>query len=180
MSIKKALTNFISSFAKSYLPDMIRKSFPQDEEFFYLLYMHPQVNPYLLYEEMELEAFTPIYQELTSKQVLYVFEANETRAGMCKLLPLTYRCSHILYIGGLAIHPDFTGKGLGIHLMNDILEHARQEGFKRLELSVASHNTRAIGLYQKSGFQQEGVLRNYTYLRSRNQYLDEVMMSCLL
>ena len=48
-----------------------------------------------------------------------------------------------------------------------------------MELSVAAINDKATHIYEKAGFQKEGVLRNYTYLKSENRYLDEVLMSYL-
>jgi putative acetyltransferase len=96
---------------------------------------------------------------------------------MFKLIPLTYRTSHIAYLGGLAVHPVFAGKGYGLAMLKEILAYAKQLGFLRVELSVASVNDKAIYLYEKAGFVKEGVLRKYTYLKSENRFLDEVMMA---
>jgi putative acetyltransferase len=99
---------------------------------------------------------------------------------MFKLAPLTHRTDHIAYLGGVAIHPDFAGKGLGDYMLREILALAKQSGLLRIELSTATINDRAIRLYEKTGFQKEGVLRRYTHLKSEGRFLDEVLMSCLL
>jgi RimJ/RimL family protein N-acetyltransferase len=158
---------------------MIRKAAVKDIEFFYYLYMHPQANPYLLYEKMELEEFKPIFNELLDKGVLYSFIKNDRPAGMFKLVPQQYRNSHIVYLGGLAIDPPQAGKGSGYEMMEAIKEYAKAEGFKRIELSVAVANEKAIRLYLKAGFQKEGVLQNFTFLKNENKFIDEVMMSYL-
>jgi RimJ/RimL family protein N-acetyltransferase len=158
---------------------MIRKATATDIDFFYYLYMHPQVNPFLLYEKMELEQFKPVFNELLGRGVLYLFIQDDVRVGMFKLVPQQYRNSHIVYLGGLAIDPLQAGKGLGLTMMGAIKEYAKAEGFKRIELSVAAINEKAISLYLKTGFQKEGVLRNFTFLKSENKFLDEVMMSYL-
>ncbi len=64
-------------------------------------------------------------------------------------------------------------------MMRAIIEYGQQLGLKRIELSVASINHRAKRMYAKVGFEEEGILRNYTYLKSENRYLDEVLMSYL-
>lgn len=156
---------------------MIRKAAPTDFDFIYNLYMHQQVNPFLLYEMMNTDLFKPIFDELLAKQVKYVFEVNRAAAGMCKLVPFTYRSSHIVYLGGLAIHPSFGGKGYGFAMMQEIIAHAKQQGFMRIELSVAAINEKAIRLYEKAGFQKEGLLRKYSYLKSEGRFLDEVLMA---
>jgi RimJ/RimL family protein N-acetyltransferase len=56
---------------------------------------------------------------------------------------------------------------------------AKQKGFLRIELSVATGNEKAIELYKKAGFLHEGVLKNYTFLKSKNQFIDEAVMAFL-
>lgn len=158
---------------------MIRAMRREDFPFIYTLYMHPATNPYLLYEVMEEASFEPIFAELLDKQIIYVYESEGVAVGMFKLLPLAHRTSHIVYLGGLAIHPDKAGAGHGKAMLQEIIELCRQKGFLRIELSTATINERAIRLYEKAGFQREGVLRNYTWLKKENRFLDEVMMSYL-
>ena len=157
---------------------MYKKANQNDFQFIYDLYMHPQVNSYLLYELMTIEEFKPIYEKLLEDGIKYVFEdENGTAIGMFKIFPWTHRSSHIAYLGGLAIHPDYTGKGFGVKMMQEIIELANQQGYKRIELSVAAENLGAIKLYKKVGFEVEGVLRKYTYLKREQRFLDELLMS---
>jgi L-phenylalanine/L-methionine N-acetyltransferase len=158
---------------------MIRKITQQDFDFIYELYMHPQVNRYLLYELMPADEFKDVFTDLLNKDIICVFEENRIAAGMFKLIPLTWRTSHIAYLGGLAIHPSYSGKGLGLTMLKEILAYAKDKGFLRIELSVAAINEKAIRLYEKAGFEKEGVLRKYSHLKKENLFLDEIMMSWL-
>ncbi|MBR7746143.1 GNAT family N-acetyltransferase [Undibacterium baiyunense] len=150
-----------------------------DFHFIYHLYMHPEINPFLLYEPMEKSAFEPIFQQLLDDKVLYVFEDNHIPIGMFKLIPLKHRTAHIAYLGGVAIDPRFAGQGFARKMFAEILALGRTRNLKRIELSVSVENARAIALYEKCGFQQEGVLRQYTHLQSENRYLDEALMAYL-
>jgi L-phenylalanine/L-methionine N-acetyltransferase len=157
---------------------MHRNATQNDLQFIYDLYMHPQVNPHLLYEMMDLEEFKPIYEDLLKDEIKYIFMDDAgTPVGMFKLSPLKHRCNHIFYLGGLAVHPDFTGKGLGVKMMQEIMDLAQKNGCKRLELSAGTENLRAIELYKKVGFEAEGVMRKYTYLKREGRFLDELLMS---
>jgi L-phenylalanine/L-methionine N-acetyltransferase len=158
---------------------MIKLITNQDFDFIYNLYMHPITNPFLLYEEMAKEQFKPIFNELLSQNIIYIFSENEQNIGMFKLLPLQHRTSHIIYLGGVAIHPDYTGQGFGSKMMSEIIELGKLKGIKRLELSTATFNTKAIKLYEKHGFIFEGIMRNYTFLKSENRYIDEQKMAYL-
>jgi len=159
---------------------MIRPATDEDFDFIYELYMHPDNNPYLLYDQMPISSFRPIFDELQSKNHLYIYEVEGIQTGMCKLVPLQHRTSHIVYLGGFAIHPFFAGKGEGLKMMKEIIDHAKQKGFLRVELSVAIINEKAIRLYQKAGFVKEGILKKYSYMKSENRFVDEVVMACLL
>jgi L-phenylalanine/L-methionine N-acetyltransferase len=158
---------------------MIRRATAVDFNFVYQLYMHPQVNPFLLYEPMDAESFRPIYDELLQKGVKYIYASNGVSTGMFKWVPLTYRSSHIAYLGGLAIHPSYAGKGHGLKMMEEIIQFGKQQGFLRIELSAAVINEKAVHLYEKAGFEKEGILKKYTHMKKENVFLDEVMMAYL-
>lgn len=159
---------------------MTRKALPSDFDFVYGLYMHPQVNPYLLYEQMTKNDFFPVFEELLFHQQIFIYMDHDQPVGMFKLVPLRYRTSHIVYLGGVAIHPEFAGKGYGKKMMAEIIEWVRQAGFRRIELSTAISNEKAISLYQQFGFEKEGVMRNYSWMKSEGRYLDEVLMALIL
>lgn len=159
---------------------MTRKATPSDFDFFYEMYMHPDINPHLLYELMGKADFQPIFEDLLEKTLLYVFEEENQSVGMFKLIPLKYRTAHNVYLGGLAIHPNFGGKGYGLQMMLEIIELCTQLGFLRIELSVGARNEKAMNLYLKAGLEKEGVLRKFTHLKSAGIFLDEVLMSYLV
>jgi putative acetyltransferase len=159
---------------------MIRIATAADFEFLYSLYMHPAINPWLLYEMMTAEAFQPIMEDLLQKKALYIYEQEGQAVGMFKLVPMKFRNSHIMYLGGVAIHPDHTGKGYAKEMILDAMDLVKTLGFSRIELTVATSNNRAIDLYTKCGFKTEGILKNYTFLASENRYIDEQVMALLV
>lgn len=55
-------------------------------------------------------------------------------------------------IDGLAVHPDWQGKGVGSALIDALAAEARARGYDRLRLDVADHNIRARALYERLGF----------------------------
>jgi putative acetyltransferase len=159
---------------------MLRLATSKDFYFIKSLYFHKEINPFLLYEMAEEPHFMPIFQDLLDKNVLFVFENENKPAGMLKLQPMTFRARHIAYLGGVAIAPEHSGKGLAQKMFLEMIEYAKTQGILRIELSTATENHRAIALYEKIGFQKEGVLRKYTHLASENIYLDEAMYAILL
>jgi RimJ/RimL family protein N-acetyltransferase len=76
---------------------------------------------------------------------------------------------------GMGILPAFRGKGLGRRLMEAALAAAHEEGFVRIELTAHADNLRAIALYEKLGFQREGVTRDSVCFDGR--FVDSVVMA---
>ena len=158
---------------------MVRKITAQDFEYIYALYFHPDINPFLLYEMMDADSFSPIFDDLLAKNIIFIYENDGNPIGMFKLIPMSHRTGHIAYLGGVAIHPEHVGKGFGKKMLQEILDFGQKRGFLRIELSTATINEKAIALYEKVGFQKEGVLRKFCFLESENRFLDEVVMSYL-
>ena len=151
-----------------------------DFDFIYRLYMHPVINPWLLYEMMEENEFRPIFDELVAKKCLFVYHSGEARIGMFKLVPQKYRNSHIVYLGGIGIHPDHWGEGFGSKMLNEVIGLVKTLGYVRIELTVATINAQAIRTYEKMGFKNEGKLKKYTYLKLEDRFIDEQVMALIL
>lgn len=63
---------------------------------------------------------------------------------------------------GISIARDAQGQGVGRQLMQALCDYADDWAqVLRIELTVFADNTRAIGLYQRFGFETEGRLRGY-------------------
>jgi L-phenylalanine/L-methionine N-acetyltransferase len=79
---------------------------------------------------------------------------------------------------GMAVHDAFAGRGAGTALIAAAVEQAdRWLGLKRMELSVWTDNGRAIALYERFGFEREGLHRAYA-LRD-GEYVDALAMARL-
>jgi RimJ/RimL family protein N-acetyltransferase len=67
-------------------------------------------------------------------------------------------------------------QGLGSALAQYAMEWAEaQEDLEKITLSVRSSNRRALNLYSKFGFQEEG--RRHAYIKTEQGYEDEVLLS---
>ena len=158
---------------------MINVATADDFPFLYRLYMHPITNPWLLYEVQPMDSFLPELRMLTERGMLYTYVSEGTPVGMFKLQPMKHRNSHIIYLGGVAIDPEHAGRGHGTAMIRSAVALARDRGFKRMELTVATSNDRAIRLYERAGFRFEGILRDYSYLAAEDRYIDEQVMGLI-
>ncbi|KAH8831128.1 acyl-CoA N-acyltransferase [Flagelloscypha sp. PMI_526] len=79
---------------------------------------------------------------------------------------------------GIALFPEFWGNGFAREVIVSLLDYAFDNlGYHRMGLSVHSGNTRAMHLYQRIGFVEEGRVRETIY--QAGKWEDSVKMGLL-
>ena len=81
--------------------------------------------------------------------------------------------SHVASLG-MSVDKEWRGRGIGSALMTEAFRWARWAGIEKLALTVYPHNQRAINLYKKYGFEEEGRLTGHS--KKAYGYEDEVVM----
>lgn len=76
---------------------------------------------------------------------------------------------------GLMVAADRRGRGIGRALLEAAVEWAREAGVTKLELHVFPWNEPAIRLYERFGFEREGVRRGH--YRRDGEELDAILMA---
>lgn len=64
-------------------------------------------------------------------------------------------------LANIALAEKRRGEGLGAHLLRQVLHRAKERGVEKLFLEVRESNAAALALYDRFGFEQVGVRRNY-------------------
>ena len=78
---------------------------------------------------------------------------------------------------GIGLLPAYRGMRVGSRLLAATIDDAFRKGLARIELEVFAANTRAIALYRKFGFVEEGRKRQARYLDGA--YEDAILMALL-
>ncbi len=64
-------------------------------------------------------------------------------------------------ISNVAVADTYRRRGIAADLLTALMEAGRERGIQSYTLEVRSHNSAAIRLYEKLGFLQEGVRKNF-------------------
>ena len=107
-----------------------------------------------------------------------VAESGDELVGYVELTGGAFRrnrATGYLVIGVLA---EASGQGVGTGLLAEAKRWAASVGLHRLELTVMAHNHRAIGLYERMGFDAEG--RRSQCLTIDGRFVDELYMAVIL
>jgi RimJ/RimL family protein N-acetyltransferase len=111
-------------------------------------------------------------------QTIFVAEEQGALIGYLGAIGGNYaRNKHEVYIV-VGILEAFTGQGIGTVLFERLDAWAHEHQIHRLELSVMVHNTRGVGLYQKMGFEIEGIKRDSLYVDGA--FVDEYYMGKII
>ena len=106
-----------------------------------------------------------------------VAELDDAVAGYVRLKPPTHlpENAHVTHVSGLAVHPAARRRGVAAALMTAAEPFARARGARKLSLRVLSTNQPAMRLYERLGFEREGVQRGEFLIGGR--YVDDVLMA---
>jgi putative acetyltransferase len=117
--------------------------------------------------------------ELPEGTYMLVAEVGDEVVGNLGLeAMLTPRRRHVGRLG-MAVRDDWQGKGVGTALMEAALDLADNWlNLTRVELEVYTDNQAGIALYEKFGFEIEGILRRFAFRGGR--YVDAHCMARIL
>lgn len=130
--------------------------------------------------ELELKVFEQKIADIT-KIGRYIVADNDGRVvGHALLDPMPLDAiSHVFRLT-IVVHPGFLGQGVGTSLMRDLMDWAQQTPrVGKIELLVRATNERAIHLYSKLGFVEEGRFRNRVRLPD-GELVDDIAMAWFL
>jgi len=86
-------------------------------------------------------------------------DAGDRVVGWCDVAPVFGHSRAHIGILGIALLPEARGRGLGTQLLQAAIDRSWARGLTRIELSVRADNLNAKALYERLGFEHEGLAR---------------------
>lgn len=151
----------------------------RDIEWLRVLHNDPEVlymltDTSMISEKQQIAWFESISRSLKSKRL--VLEFQDANIGLARLDDIDNINRSICV--GLDISKEHRGKGHGYNGFKLMLDYCFFElNMNRTWLLVASFNKKAIKLYKKLGFTEEGIQRERLFRNGK--YYDYIMMSIL-
>ncbi len=163
----------------------LRRAEPADCAFLVRLLESDEVEPFMaavrphdaegVLSEIERSLAEP---EEFGRFVVEVADDGRWRPVGALSFEVANRRSRIAHLGGLAIDPDFRGRGLADRSARLLQRHLIFDlGYHRLQLEVYGFNERAIRHAERAGFVLEGVKRRA--YRRHGDWVDGVLFALL-
>ncbi|MHC5251651.1 GNAT family N-acetyltransferase [Listeria kieliensis] len=159
------------------------KIFPEEtKQLFHCMQQLDKETDFMLYLPGER-----VYQEKKLKHFIQTTQENGILLGVKYqnqiigfISAQTSKLAKVKHTGYLVIgvQKKFQKSGIATKLFEKLFTWARNKGIHRLELTVITANLPAIRLYEKLGFQKEGLKKDAIYMN--NRYYDEFYMAKLL
>jgi hypothetical protein len=102
-----------------------------------------------------------VYLQQRSSAVFLVAEQNGAVIGQGIALIRQHKRGLSGRIYSLAVNPNVRGQGIGLSLLQRMIDELSARGVRRIYLEVEEHNAPAISLYRRCEFRKIGVLPDY-------------------
>jgi putative acetyltransferase len=105
----------------------------------------------LCFQSFEEELNNPLQKYAEPRGVIFLAHYNNEVAGCIALYELNEdECE----MKRLYVKPEFRKHKIAQQLVDKLIEHAKQQGFKKMKLDTLEKLQPAIGLYRKNGFDE--------------------------
>ncbi len=129
-------------------------------------------------DEVEERRILAEFAAATNSVYLIAVVGNDVVGFLCCKGLLRKRVAHVTSLS-MSVRKDWRNKKVGQALMKAVLQWAAANpDVHRVELSVTARNARAIHLYEKFGFKQEGYRSHF--IKNNDIYLDDIVMAILV
>ncbi len=95
-------------------------------------------------------------QRITAGAVFVAFRDGDPVGIMGLLRERASKMAHRATVVMVYMRESLRGSGLAKMLLERLIEHARSQGIRQLELSVSAENAKAIGFYSRQDFVKVG------------------------
>ena len=159
----------------------LRRATAEDVDWLLALLTHGDTEPFLrggrTLDKDSISAEVERSQREPERFGCLIIELDGERAGVVDFEERS-NVHRIADLGGLAVHPDFRGRGVADEAARQFQQYLLLElGFHRLQLRCYGFNERAIRHAERAGYIREGVERK-AYLR-HGEWQDAVLFALL-
>jgi ribosomal-protein-alanine N-acetyltransferase len=99
-------------------------------------------------------------RELARPEVCFIYVLR-TPEHPCAAFCAFWRIADQAHINNLAVRPELRGRGLGLQMLEAVIDEARRLGAESLALEVRRSNVAAQRLYKRAGFREDGLRKSY-------------------
>jgi ribosomal protein S18 acetylase RimI-like enzyme len=154
---------------------MIRQTDSKDEPFLRECFKEKEIlHWYPMESEAEIEDCVRVWMNLSEIKAGLTAEVDGNPAGMIILYIVPFKKFAHQCLFGIIVSRPYRGKGIGRKLIEEAKKLAKEKfKIEILHLEAYEENP-AIALYEKTGFKQYGIERNF--IKEGTKYFNKILM----
>ncbi|WP_458353155.1 GNAT family N-acetyltransferase [Peribacillus frigoritolerans] len=115
-----------------------------------------------------------LVEEYLGSGTCFIAVGDNRMIGVCVLLQ---KGPELIEIMNIAVDEQYHGRGIGRQLIEHVIGHAREQGYKMIEIGTGNSGIGQLALYQKCGFRITGVDRDF-FTRNYSEAIYENGIQC--
>lgn len=125
--------------------------------------------------KLTVEEEKEVFRSSTPKNFFLIAEIEEKIVGSCSINTneKRIRSAHFGELG-IVVLKNYWNLGIGYNLIKTAIKYGKQAGLKKINLDTRKDNQKAINLYKKLGFKEEGIITRGTLIN--NKFYDLLIM----
>jgi len=154
---------------------MIREAKEEDFKAVFDMYFDGNINKFLYYNPGDKKKFRNKWEKMLQRRHSYTYVENGEVIGFISCIRKVGQEKHVAHLSPIMVRTSHVGNGIGKELMDFILKKIKEDGYKRVDLTVNADNQKAIALFRKFGFSEEGTLKKNT--RKNGKFYNDKLMA---
>lgn len=155
----------------------VRAARPADARAFHRMWKDVVAEGWLRTQDLRdpVKTYKRLFKDPWSANGAWIVAVRDDEIlGLVSLTREQYPATRHVASLGIGVAAAARGEGIGAALMGEAFRWAESVGVRRVILSVYPDNARAMALYRRFGFVEEGRFRDHS--RRQNGYGDEILM----
>ncbi len=145
----------------------------------YDLFTNGSISFSMEFEPCDLLDFTSIVDEWKKNGEVLLGEVKDNIVAACQVSRRKFRTKHSVHLSSFAVLSDCRHKGTDKRFLKKIVKRLKDDGAKRIDLTIGENDHSALSFFTENGFQVEGKLDQFFYCSHSGRYLGGYLMAAV-
>lgn len=145
----------------------------------YDVFLNGSISFSMEFENCDLLDFVAIVDEWEKNGEVFLGEIKDDIVAACQVSRRKYRAKHSVHLSSFAALSNCQYEGTDKTFLKKMVKRLKNEGAKRIDLTIGENDFSAISFFIENGFQIEGKLAHFFYCPKVERYIGGYVMASI-